>query len=103
MRERVQLAMAKIKENGGITALQECADVDQRYQRLSALLPEIKTWEIPIARQQLYFSIHRFLNINLNVCEHFLVDDHRQYCLFGGIKQECCCVMPQTFCVVRGS
>lgn len=102
MRNRVQVAMSKIKENGGIAALQECPDLNKRYEKLTELLPEIKNWDIPIARQQLYFSIHRFLNIDLNVCEHFQMDDHRQYCFFGGRKEECRCVIPQTFCVVRG-
>lgn len=102
MRNRVQVAMDKIKGNGYIALLEGCADVRERQKKLTELLPEIESWDLPIARQQLYFSIHRFLNIDLNVCKHFQMDDHRQYCFFSGRKEECCCVIPQTFCVVRG-
>jgi len=93
--------MEKIKSNGYIALLEGLPDPREKQKKLTEILPEIKDWDLPIAKQQLFFSIHRSLNVDLKVCEHFQMDDHRQYCFFGGVKTECCCVIPQTFCVVR--
>ena len=101
MRNRVVTAMAKIKENGGIKALQECPTVRERHKKLAELLPEISEWGILIAKQQLIYHVHYVFNIDLGVCEHFLLDDYRQYCRFDGEKNECSCLIPQSFCIFR--
>jgi len=101
LRNRVVTAMAKIKDNGCIEMLQGCPTVKERHKKLAELLPEISEWDIPIAKQQLIFHIHYAFNVDLGVCEHFLLDDHRQYCRFDGEKNECSCLIPQSFCIFR--
>ena len=101
MRSRVVTAMAKVKENGCIEALRGCPTLKERHKKLAELLPEISQWDVPIAKQQLLFHIHYIFNIDLGVCEYYLVDDHRQYCRHDGEKNECSCTIPQSFCILR--
>ena len=37
------------------------------------------------------------------VCNFYFLDDndHHQYCRFDGVRTECLCIMPQTFCEIR--
>lgn len=93
--------MAKMKEDGLIEALRACPTLKERHKKLAELLPEISQWDVPIARQQLLFHIHYVFNIDLGVCEHYLVDDYRQYCRCNGEKTECSCAIPQYICILR--
>ena len=101
MRSRVVTAMAKIKNNGWIDVLQECPGLKGRYKKLAELLPEIRDWSPLIVRQQLIFHLQHVLKIEFGVCEYYLIDDHRQHCLFDGEKTECLCLIPQSFCIFR--
>lgn len=101
LRSRVVTAMAKVKENGWIEALRECPTLKERHKKLAELLPEVSRWDIPIARQQLFFHIHYVFDVDLGVCSHLLLDDYRQYCRHNGEKNECTCVIPQPLCIIR--
>lgn len=93
--------MAKIKENGCIEALRACPTLKERHIKLKELLPEVSNWDVPIARQQLIFHIHYVFGIDLGVCEHYYLDDHRQYCRHDGANDLCSCTIPQSFCIFR--
>jgi hypothetical protein len=101
LRSRVVAAMAKVKNNGWVEVLQKCPTLKERYAKLAELLPEISGWDIPMARQQLFFHIHYVFGVDLGVCPYFLIDDYRQYCRHDGKKNECTCVIPQPFCIFR--
>ena len=92
-------AMAKIKVTG-IEDLKKCPDLKTRYKKLKELLPEILSWE-PIVVRKLVFHIHHIFHIKLGVCKYYTVDDYKQYCLYGGVKYECLCAIPQKSCVIR--
>jgi len=104
LRKRVEKAIAKVSDNGWVDDLKVCPTVEKTHKKLLELLPEISEWDIPIARNQLFFNLQKIFKIDLGVCDFLLIedkDDHRQYCLYSGRKNECTCRVPQPFCVFR--
>ena len=101
MRNRVKLALAEIEELNGISILKKCSSLEERYEKLVQLLPEIKRWDLFTARQELYFYLQNLYDIDMGVCEYFFIDGHQTFCVFNEIKQECICSIPQTFCIIR--
>ena len=101
MRSRVAAAMARVENNGWLEILRACSTIEERHKKLAEFLPEVSGWDIPIARQQLLFYIQRASGVDLGVCQHFILDDHRQYCRHDGENNECTCVIPQPFCIIR--
>lgn len=100
----MQEAVASVTNNGWAEDLRRCPTLTERYQELLRLLPEILEWEIPLARNQLFYHIQRSLEVDLGVCEFYQVDnddDHHQYCTYGGGKEECTGMIPQIRCVIR--
>ena len=101
MRDRVVTAIKKVKDNDWIDVLQKCPGPEERHEKLAELLPESKDWCPSIVKRQLIFFLQHVFKIELGVCKHYIIDDHRQYCRFNGEKTECRCVIPQPFCVIR--
>jgi hypothetical protein len=106
LRTRVAGAIGEISNNGWVDDLQKCPTLEKRYQKLLEFLSEISEWTSSIAgnwllRNQLFFHIQLILKVDLGVCEFYWVDDHRQYCLYGGGENECNCRIPQPFCIFR--
>lgn len=101
MRNRVAEALGKIEANGGIQALRGCQTLPERYDMLAKLVPEYLSWDITIARQELIFHIHHRFCVDLGVCDHYRVNEHEQRCLNGGENNECTCLMPQPYCILR--
>ena len=101
MRNRVRLALVKIKKLDGLLTLKECSNLEERYEKLVQLLPEIRKWDLYTARQELYFYLQNLYDVDMGVCEYFFIDDHQTFCVFDEVKQECICSIPQTFCIIR--
>ena len=102
MRTRVAGAIAKIKKNEAdwVHALNSCPDLKERYKKFAELVPEASDWPRIVVRE-LIFQIHCAFGVDFGICEHYFVDDHRQYCRYDGRQQECECFVPQPFCVFR--
>lgn len=101
MRNRVGLAMEEIAHNGVVDLLQKCPSLEKRHELLIEFLPEIKNWRPLIIKRQLIFYVQHNFQIDLGVCDHYLVDDYYQYCRISGSKTLCNCVIPQGFCRSR--
>lgn len=115
MRKRVEGAIAEISDNGWAKDLQGCRTLKERYQKLVEFLPEIREF-FPSIQNQLFFHIQKNLEINLGVCEFFMIEgrkrhdskehdskeieEREQYCTYGGGKETCNCRVPQLFCVI---
>lgn len=92
MRDSADKVFGKIKKHGLAVALQECPTIEDRHKKLLDLFPEIKGF-LNIARKQLYYFLQKDFGVDLGVCEHCTVGDHRQRC---GINYDVCyCDIPQ--------
>ena len=100
MRRRAEKALDKIENNSWIVLLQNCPAMVQRHKKLAELLPEIQDSPV-IVKRQLIFHLHFNFQIDLGVCQHYLVDDHMQYCRISGSNINCSCLIPQGFCILR--
>ena len=101
MRSRVAEAIERVSDNGWIGELQSLQTLEERYQRLFELLPEIPNCSNLIIRNQMLFHVHTVFGIDLGVCNLYGVDEHRQYCHYNGMTNECNCLIPQLKCVLR--
>ena len=100
MKDRVVRTIVDVENNNWTELLRGCAGVKERYEKLTELVPQTMLWS-PMAARQLVFYLHHKYQIDFGVCQHYSMDDDRQYCCCEPPKTECLCVIPQSFCVFR--
>ena len=96
----VQEEIKRIEENGWVEILRQCRSVKDRIDKLIGLVPETWPWG-PTYTRQLVFCLQRTYDIDFGVCDFYIIEGGRQYCIAGGDEVECSCDIPKAYCVFR--
>ncbi len=89
-----------LEERNLIDVLRMCHDIGDRYEKLTQVLPETNHWG-SMLKNQLVVYLERKHKLEFGVCPYYQIEGDKQYCIHGGTKLECLCLVPQPQCVFR--